>query len=481
VRHALYDTATQQSPADPHDELVEALDAMTLGGRTVFDTSWRQRSLARAVAGSVAVLALVSASCGGDDDDGSDATTATAEGGTPADTQTAGTAVAETATPTDDGAGVTSGAAPSGESLDADLALLEQALGTSSPDGVPDVVLASIARAGTEVTPDMLTTALKCWKEQQCDTGTGGDVTVALADGFGENVWREVTYMEFVLQALTYPEIGEIIYTSAQGDTDKAISDFRSLIARDVDVIVGFADAGEALLPSVREATAQGITVVPYISGPGGTAGEDYLAVVGEDLCQLGENFAAVLNEEVGTGKIAFLGGTPGNPLSAAWQACEEPALGDGLELVGTADTNWTREGTLQAVSGLLSEHPDLAGISYEYADGFLGGVRAYEAANAELDLVLTLRTDEIGLFCEWVSIGNPDFKIYFSSGGGFDSRIALTAGMMARTGEEVPPNIIVPAKMRQVDESSCNPDIPGEAPASSLVPPDVLAAMYPA
>ena len=86
----------------------------------------------------------------------------------------------------------------------------------------------------------MLEKALECWSNKSCDTGTGGEVTVALADGFGENVWREVTYMEFVLQALTYPEIGEIIYTSAQGDTQKAISDFRSLISQGVDVIATF-------------------------------------------------------------------------------------------------------------------------------------------------------------------------------------------------------------------------------------------------
>ena len=183
--------------------------------------------------------------------------------------------------------------------------------------------------------------------------------------------------MEFVLQALTYPEIGEIIYTSAQGDTQKAISDFRGLISQGVDVIVTFPDAGEALLPTAREATAQGIQVVPYIASLGGEAGTDYLTFVAEDLCQLGVNFADVLNTEVGSGKVAFLGGTPGNPLSEAWQSCEEPELAPELELVGTADTSWTQEGTLQAVSGLLAEHPDLAGISYEYADGFLGGIRA--------------------------------------------------------------------------------------------------------
>jgi len=379
-------------------------------------------------------------------------------------------------------AGVVAGSGPpddTGESLDADPALLAAALGSDSAEGVPDHVLAAIARAGTPVDEATLDKALECWAGQGCETGTGGDVTVALADGFGENVWREVTYMEFVLQALTYPEIGEIIYTSAQGDTQKAISDFRSLIALDVDVIATFPDAGEALLPTAREATARGIQVVPYIASLGGEPGSDYLSFVAEDLCQLGVNFADVLNREVGSGKVAFLGGTPGNPLSEAWQTCAEPELGADLELVGTADTNWTQEGTLQAVSGLLAEHPDLAGISYEYADGFLGGLRAFEAAGAEPNIVLTLRTDEIGVFCAWSELDNPDFKIFFSSGGGFDSRIALTAGMMALHGESVPAEIVVPAQMREVADSDCNPDIPSAAPASTLVPAEVLQAMY--
>jgi ABC-type sugar transport system substrate-binding protein len=373
----------------------------------------------------------------------------------------------------------TDGEAAEGESLDADPALMELSLGTSDSAGVPEPVLAAVARAGQAVDEERLALALRCWQDQQCDTGTGGELSVALADGFGENVWREVTHMEFVLQALSYPEIGEIRYISAQGDTQKAISDFRSLIAQGVDIIVSFADAGEALLPAAREATQQGIIVVPYIAGFAGDPGEDYLTYVAEDLCELGESFAAVLDEEIGEGKVAFLGGTPGNPLSEAWQSCEEDALAGGLELIGRADTDWTREGTLQAMSGFLSEHPDLEGVSYEYADGFLGGVRAYEAADMPIDLVLTLRTDEVGLFCEWAEIGNPDFRIFHSSGGSFQSRIALTAAMMHLNGADIDPQIVVPAEMRPVEEGSCNPDIPGEAPVSTLIPDNVMQAMF--
>ena len=93
-----------------------------------------------------------------------------------------------------------------------------------------------------------------------CETGHG-TLTVAYADGFGENVWRQVTKMEFIDQALTYPDIKKIIYTSAAGDATKAISDMRAYIAQKVDVIVIFADAGAALLPTVKEATEAGILV----------------------------------------------------------------------------------------------------------------------------------------------------------------------------------------------------------------------------
>ena len=365
-----------------------------------------------------------------------------------------------------------------GERYDADPALLTQALGTT--EGVPDIALAAIYRAGLPVDDATRELALKCWKDKVCDTGSGGELTLAIADGFGENVWREITHMEVILQALTYPEIGKIMYSSARYDTQTAISDIRSFVAQDVDIIVGYPDGGDALLPAVREATERGIPYVPYAYGKIGEPGKDYLTFVGEDVCKLGQNFAAVFNEEIGTGKVAFLGGTPGNPLSAAWQACEEEALGPGLELIGRGDTNWTREGTLQAVSGFISSDPDLKGISYEYADGFLGGLRAYEAAGLPMDIVLTLRTDEVGLFCEWADMKNPNFKIFYSAGGNFQSRIALTAAMMKLKGYGVPAaGVIVPARMRQVDESSCNRDVPGEYPVSSLVPIDIVAAMY--
>ena len=109
-----------------------------------------------------------------------------------------------------------------------------------------NIALAAMYRAGKKVDENL---AFQCWKKNICDTGTGGKITVGLADGFGGNPARQLFKMEFILQALTYPQIGKIIYTDANLNTQKAISDVRSMIAQDVDVIVSYPDAGGALLP----------------------------------------------------------------------------------------------------------------------------------------------------------------------------------------------------------------------------------------
>ena len=84
-------------------------------------------------------------------------------------------------------------------------------------------------RADNPVDQDL---ALECWQNNGCDTGSGGDLTVAYVEPFGENVYREMSKMEFILQALTYPEIGEIIYKSSNvfsSSPGDPLADFRSV------------------------------------------------------------------------------------------------------------------------------------------------------------------------------------------------------------------------------------------------------------
>ena len=437
--------------------------------------------------GVVAVLglAIAAAGCGGDDESAATteqaapATTEAAEETTPAETGAADTGAAET--------GAAGQPDEYGETYDADPAIIEKALFDAellpTDPAARQVALAAFARADDPVDLDL---ALECWRNNGCDTGTGGELTAAYLEPFGENVYREMSKMEFILQALTYPEIGKIIYISSKAFTNTPgdpLADFRSAISQGADVIVSYPDIGDAYLPVYQEATEQGIPVSTYAWGYVTGPGENYTTVVGEDTCALGEAFAEIMNEEVGSGKIALLGGTPGNPLSASWQECEKAALNPEIEVVGTFDTNWVASQVQEVVASLLASHPDLKGISYEYAGGMaLGAFPAFEAAGVTPDQVWTMRTDEPILGCEANELNDPNLKIYYANASGnWQIRTALTADMMRLKGFDVPPEIVFPIVMVELSEKDlCVPGRPAEASISSLVPDELVEQMYP-
>ncbi|MFS8496163.1 MAG: substrate-binding domain-containing protein [Actinomycetes bacterium] len=454
------------------------------------------------------VLAIIAAACSGG---GADSPTTTDEAPAP----TEAPATTEAAAPTTEGPTDTSPPATTGGDGDnplaeygedpsaADMALIEEALGPVDPSDPEswDIILAAVARAGQDLDQATIDKALECWSNQQCDTGTGGELVMGYADGGGNdvNVWRSVAHMEAILQALTYPEIGTIISTAANFDADPAVheNDIRFLIQSNVDFIVGYPDMGPLLATVIQEAEAAGIPYISFSAGyvglPGQegalTPGEDYTAVVGEDLCALGESFAQTLNEHVGEGKVAMLGGTPGNALSLGWQRCAIAALGDGIELVNppadenstTGDTNWYNPIIPDIFRGLLTADPDIRGYAYEYADGVLSGLQAYEELGIPVEnLVLALRTDEQSLFCDWVERDEPTYKIFYSAGGTFQSRVGVTAALLHLKGFDIPGEITVPHVMREVTADDCDPDRPNPVVSgTSLVPDGILQAMF--
>ena len=434
------------------------------------------------IAAVIAALALMAAACGGDDN---------------GDTTATGATQGQTAT------GASGALAEFGESTDADPALVEKALGPVDPSDESswNIILASIARA--DQAPDQATIdkAMECWSNKECDTGTGGDVVMGYADGGGDtvNVWRAVSHMEAILQALTYPEIGTIVSTAADFNEDPAVhaNDIRFLIQRGVDFIVGYPDMGVAIADAIKEADDAGIPYVSFSAGwvglPGQEGalvpGEDYLTVVGEDLCALGQSFAQVLDDGVGTGDVALLGGTPGNALSLGWQQCAISGFSDSLNLVNppansdstTGDTYWYPPAIPGVFQGLLTTDPDIKGYAYEYADGMYIGLQTYKDLGIPVkNLTLALRTDEQNLFCDWAERDEPTYNIWYSAGGNFQSRVGVTAAMMSLQGAEIPPEVVVPHVMRQVTAADCDPNRVNEAVSgTSLVPDPVLQAMF--
>jgi ABC-type sugar transport system substrate-binding protein len=342
-----------------------------------------------------------------------------------------------------------------------------------------NIALAGLGRAEKKVN---LNLALRCWKNNGCSTGTGGKLKVAYVEGFGENVYRQMSKMEFILQALTYPSVGRIIYTSAHSNPAQALTDFRAAISQKVNLIVTYPDFGDAMLPVFREATKAKIPVATYAWGYVSNPGKDYLTVVGEDTCRLGKAYARVMNKYVKSGKIAFLGGFPGNPLSLGWQKCEKPALNKNIDVVATEATNWDPSKVQEVVAGILARYPDIKGWSYEYGLGMAqGGLAAYKAAGKPFNTVLTLRTDDVGMGCAYDKLKNKNLKVFYYTSGNSQIRVAFTAAMMKLKGAKIPPQIVFPIQLQnQAKRDQCVKGYPQEASATSLIPLSLLHKMYP-
>jgi len=340
----------------------------------------------------------------------------------------------------------------------------------------------SLAAYGRAAKPVNYALALQCWKNNGCSTGTHGKLTVAYVEGFGENTYRQMSKMEFILQALTYPQIGKIIYRSAHSDLNQAIADFKSVIAQHVSAIVTYPDFGDAMIPVFQEATKAHIPVSTYAWGYVTGPGTNYTTVVGENTCNLGKAFAQVMNTKVGSGNIAFLGGFPGNPLSLGWQKCEQAALNPSINVVANDPTNWDPSKVQGIVAGILAKTPDLKGLSYEDALFMSqGGFAAYQAASIPYQGVFTYRTDEAGMGCLADKLKNPKLQIYYYTAGNAQIRVALTADMMKLAGAKIPPTIVFPVQLQQqTKRDMCLKGYPATASGTSLIPLSLLHQMYP-
>src|SRR5215471_11933998 len=94
-------------------------------------------------------------------------------------------------------------------------------------------------------------------------------ITLGLTDGFGGNSWRLVTTASARAEAAKCPSVTSLTYADGQGNTQKAISDIQGMVAKGVNALVVFPDAGQAILPALRSSYKAGVVTVPYRVTPG--------------------------------------------------------------------------------------------------------------------------------------------------------------------------------------------------------------------
>jgi ribose transport system substrate-binding protein len=322
-------------------------------------------------------------------------------------------------------------------------------------------------------------------------TGTDklcGDEPIKLAqvDGFGANSWRKIVRQELKSELKPCTNV-KISYAQAGGDIQKFNTQINSFVAQGFDIILVYDDFGEQGLPAISKATKAGVTVVPYISNPGGTPGEDYAAFVDEHRDEVGKTFADWLNKTLkGQGNVIFLGGIPGNPSSLSFM---EPTVGNtdpGIKWVQDkpVDTNWDPAQYTRVTAGLISKYPELDAYVSDYGAATVGSLRAYQNAGQPMPALATLASsNELGCVYEEVKADWPKFEMVWVEG---TTRVVRWAARRAlATFNDIELNDPTLLKMFPfVDttagkEPECRKDLPPDADLSSGLTPEELGEVF--
>ncbi|MGD9955907.1 MAG: substrate-binding domain-containing protein [Candidatus Nanopelagicales bacterium] len=347
------------------------------------------------------------------------------------------------------------------------------------------LIVEALTRASQPLTDAQLDTAFQCWSTNSCDVPGGGDITVGIADGFGDNTWRKLSKMEAILQALTYPEVGKIVYTNASGDLAKMQSNVRSLSAQGAQVILTYDDFGPAMTPGFAAAQSAGATVASYV-GPVPDAPTSAVALqVTSDVCAVGTAMADKTAELLGSagGDIAFFNGTPGNPQGQAWNKCAEDQLASkypNVKVVAKEDTNWTPDGAYKAASALIGSGKDVKAILYDYADPMPQIAKAYtQAGKASPAMVTwTMNNDLNKTFAE-ADGTDKAFALSFTNGLNWAARVSLTGAMKIHNGESINSPVIYPMPFVTATKADWAQDKPGDFVGSAIIPDALLAKIF--
>ena len=308
------------------------------------------------------------------------------------------------------------------------------------------------------------------------------EISLALADGFGDNNWRKITTAEAENEASKCPSVSEFIYTDGQGDTQKAISDLEGLTAQGVDAAVVFPDAGKAMLPAITNMYKAGVVTVPYRVFPGGEEGQNYDYYISTDFKAAGKLWGEWLLKALPKGgKVLPLGGPAGNTQSVEeYEGMADVVEGHGIEMIGEQPfsvTNWDPAKTQQVVTANLAKYPEIDAITTDFGAALASAFPAFKQAGREIPPIATEDSNELS--CDQKKEGFPLFTVDSQN---WMVRTAVQFAVAKATGGEVPASTEVPQKPFEDSITGkphpveCNEKLSGEAILSSHLTEEELA-----
>src|ERR671920_2034954 len=160
--------------------------------------------------------------------------------------------------------------------------------------------------------------------------------------------------------------IKELVYTNANSQASKQISDIRDMIAQDVDAIIVAPLLEEGMDPALSAAKQAGIPVFLIDRETAGTPCEDYITFMGSNFFKQGKRAADLLanftNEKA---QVAVLEGTPGASVTIDRTEGFEKQLKKypNMEIVASQTGEFLRTKGQTVMEQLIQSNPDINAV----------------------------------------------------------------------------------------------------------------------
>lgn len=305
--------------------------------------------------------------------------------------------------------------------------------------------------------------------------------TLALLDGYGGNSWRQVTTASGKQTAELCPSITRYEYADGQGDTQKSISDIKSIAAKGIDALVVFGDAGPAVLPAITQVYKSGKVIVPYRVEVGGKEGENYSKFIGASFVNDGENWGKWIKSVLPKGgNVLFLSGPAGNSQGLDELKGLKNVLGPEYVFVNPepfAVTNWDPALTQKVLTAEIPKHDKIDVIVSDFGPSLVGALPLFNKQGKSIPALATSDGNSLGCFWNEMKDSNPDFKLFTVATGNDNVRLAVQWAVALATGGTPPADNVFKAPTFEDSVSGkpnpvqCRKDLPGAIYLSSELP----------
>jgi len=315
-------------------------------------------------------------------------------------------------------------------------------------------------------------------------------ISLGLTDGFGGNSWRLVTTASARNEAAKCPRVTSVSYADGQGNTQKAISDIQGMVAKGLDAIVVFPDAGKAILPALRSSYKAGVVTVPYRVTPGGKAGVDYNVFIDTNFADAGEQWGKwILKVLPKGGNVLMLSGPKGNS-----QGVEE---NQGLhkildsthkyKFIGEQPfevTNWDPALTQKVLSADIAKYKKIDVIVSDFGPSLVGALSEFNKSGRKIPALATSDGNVLGCFWQKQHAKNPTFKLFTVSTQNDHARLAIDWAVALASGGKKPATTHFPSRAFEDSMSGkpnpveCKSKLPGDIYLSAELPAKVQAKL---